>query len=171
MVNLLSINHLETMDQCVERCYETDKADVYYPIEKHPYKLICSHEYPWERRDRLTIIRDQVHRALDSLFFVARSPYKNKQKQLIIISIADLLTHIRPIHNAPDVSEHELRDIVKSEFALDDKDTIVYPYYNFDSDSEDDEYYGDYDLDRNDENYLEKARALKEKELNERWQR
>lgn len=114
--------------------------DVPFPIEKFPYKLLFSKEFPFNQDARsveekiLDDVKYFIHRHLN-----ADDPYFNEEKDICEIPLGNILPFV---HDTSDLNE--LRTIIQKEFVVNAGDCIEHKliessdYEQSDSDGYDD---------------------------------
>lgn len=136
---------------------------VVYPIEKFPYKLLFSTEYPEfiETRSHINIILDDVkyyihrHTVDDSRFF-------DEDSNSLIMPIEEMMPFV---HEAASVAE--LREIIKNDYTIDSNNCIVYSLDDDDSNSSNS--YPDYDYSQSNTASPESDRQCKDNVIEEEW--
>lgn len=160
--DILENQTAETADESIA---DQEGIDVPFPIEKFPYKLLFSKEFPFNQDARSVEekIMDDV-RYFINRHLTVDDPYFNEEKNICEIPLANILPFV---HDSADLNE--LRTIVQKEFLINEQDCIEHKLIES-SDFEDDEYdevddndAGDHDND-NDEKAQNQQHSCKDDE-------
>lgn len=154
-----SVDQKQLSEQSVVSAMSTDTT-VVYPIEKFPYKLLFSHEFPEfvETRSYTNIILDDVkyfihrHTVDDSMFL-------DEDSNTLIIPIDEMFPFV---HQAASVAE--LRETVQNYYTIDNNNCIVYSLNDDSSSSSNDS-----DYDYNQSNDVPPETAHQGNDNDEEW--
>lgn len=139
-LDLLSSHTDELPRQTFEKT-QAQNVDVPFPIEKFPYKLLFSKEFPFHQDARsidekiMDDVKYFINRHLNS-----DDPYFNDEKDICEFPLKSMLPFV---HDAADLNE--LRKVVKKEFAVNAQDCIEHKLLEESDDYDQSDYENDDD--------------------------